>query len=81
MDKFWTKVLPACATDLEWGDKFVSLNSERQWGKSLGSVLQKMDEEEFNIFLAKVVIRASGAGVVGVELTEKIAWFRAVRSK
>lgn len=71
--------MPACVTDFNWGKDMLTLNSEKAWTKSLSGVLSGLDDDEFNLFLAKVVIKASGAGVVGVDLTEKVGILRGMR--
>lgn len=80
MDKFWNQVMPTCVSDFEWGSKLVSLSTEKAWEKSLKGTLSGLDDDEFNLFLAKVVIKASGAGVVGVDLTQKVALLRELRT-
>jgi hypothetical protein len=81
MDNFWSKVMPACVTDFNWGKDMTGLNSEKAWEKSLKNVLVGLDDGEFNLFLAKVVIKASGAGVVGVDLTSKVTLLKELRTK
>ena len=72
--------MPACVADFSWGANLLSLETEESWQKSsLPKVLRNLDGDEFNLFLAKMVIKASGMGVVGTDLTEKVAWFKELR--
>lgn len=71
--------MPACVADFKWGDGLVTNNSQVSWEKTLRGVLASLDDDEFNLFLAKVVIKASGAGVVGKDLTEKVVLLRELR--
>lgn len=79
MNKFWTQVMPACISEFEWGKSLSTVDLENDWEKSLKGIFAKMVEAEFNVFLAKMVIKASSAGVQGVELTEKVALFKGLR--
>ncbi len=78
MDKFWKQVMPACISEFEWGKDLMSLDLEQE-GKALKKVFQKMGETEFNVFLAKMVIKASSAGYQGIELTEKVTLFKSLK--
>ncbi len=71
--------MPVCVSDFDWGSKCLTLNSVKEWEKTLKLVLVGLDEDEFNLFLAKVVIKASGAGVVGKDLTEKVTLLKDLR--
>ena len=74
--------MPACVADFNWGGNFLTLGTEEAWGKSsLKDVLMGLDDDEFNLFLARVVIKASGMGVVGVDLTAKVAWLKELKSR
>jgi hypothetical protein len=71
-DKFWTSIVPVCLADAKDGEKLAGLLRSKGLNKSFSQYLKNLDESEFNLFLAKLVIKASGQGVVGVQLTEKI---------
>ncbi len=70
--------MPACLAGLH-GESGLVESSVEEWEASLQEVLQKMDETEFNIFLAQVVIKASGQQIVGLQLTEGVAWLKELR--
>ena len=47
---------------------------------SLREVIKKMDNTEFNVFLAQVVIKSSsGQETVGIQLSAGIAWLKELR--
>lgn len=78
-DKFWGEVVPGCVGGFEWGAGFEKLRGRVLVQNSLEEVLKGLDEAEFDLFTAQLVIKASGMGIVGTELTEIIGWFREVR--
>ena len=45
----------------------------------LKKVVRKMDEDEFNVFLAQVVIKASSKQIMGLDLTKQILAIKALR--
>jgi len=49
-------------------------------GAGLKSRLKKMDEAEFDLFLAEVVMTAARKQIMGVDLTEKVEFLRDLRS-
>lgn len=79
-DNFWIKVLPACAEGFGWGGDLCKKTGNGEFKTGLCEVFQKMDDSEFNMFLAKVVIKASGSGIVGVDLTERIGELKDLRT-
>lgn len=80
MDLFWSKVMPACVANYPWGVDFSADWSAKKWQKSLKEKISEMDESEFDLFLAGVVMSASKAMIMGVDLTEKINLFRDLRN-
>lgn len=80
MDLFWSKVMPACVANYSWGSGFSADWSAKKWQKSLKEKIVEMDDAEFDLFLAEVVMSASKAMIMGVELTEKINLFRSLRN-
>ena len=79
MDLFWSKVMPACVASYPWGSEFTAEMSQVKWQKGLKKKIQMMDEGEFDLFLASVVMTSAKAQLMGVELTEKITFFRGLR--
>ena len=45
----------------------------------LKKVIKKMDDDEFNVFLAQVVIKASSKQIMGVDLTKQIMAIKALK--
>ena len=54
--------------------------SAKKWQDGIKAKVAAMDEDEFDLFLAGVVMAASKAQMMGVMLTEKIEYFRSLRS-
>jgi len=79
MDLFWSKVMPACVASYSWGGEFAAEMSEEKWQKGLKSKVQAMDDGEFDLFLASVVMISAKEQMMGVGLTEKITFFRSLR--
>lgn len=79
MDRFWSKVMTACVANYEWGSKFNAELSEEKWKKGLSSRVRAMDADEFDLFLASVVMLSAKEQMMGVSLTEKVNYFRSLR--
>lgn len=73
--------MPDCVSGLSWGKELGNIEGEEEWKKTLESNLCELDEEEFDVFLAQLVIKASGKGVVGKDLTGTIELMREWRNK
>ncbi len=80
MDPFWSKVMPACVANFPWGGEFSGVTSQKKWENGLKVKIKAMDDAEFDLFLAWVVMSASKEQLMGVDLTEKINFFRELRS-
>jgi hypothetical protein len=80
-NRIWNQVLPQCVGNFSWGRSLTLGSSANDWKKPLAVVLKKLDESEFKVFLAQLVIAASGKGVVGPELTEAIRSLREWRTE
>lgn len=75
---FWKVVLPDLS--VQFGlEKVNTKGSVRALEMGLRKVINKMDEDEFNVFLAQVVIKASSKAIMGVDLTKEISLIRALR--
>ncbi len=79
-DKFWSRVVPNCVEGFEWGAALKKIQKKDDVQKSLKEVLRNLDESEFDLFTAQLVIKASGMGIVGTDLTEIITWFKEIRA-
>lgn len=71
--------MPACIEGFSWSDDLSKCSSEKQWGEGLKSRVKKMDEAEFDLFLAEVVMTAAKKQIMGVDLTEKIEFLQALK--
>ncbi len=80
MDLFWTKIIPECVSKYPWAGEFTAKMSVKKWQEGIKAKVQVMDENEFDLFLAAVVMQASRDQMMGVDLTEKIAFLRNLRS-
>ena len=79
MDLFWSKVMPASIVNYSWSKDFSAGMSIKKWQEGIKAKVQAMDSDEFDLFLAGVVMAASRAQMMGVGLTEKIEYFRTIR--
>lgn len=78
-NQYLTKIVPACLADLNKDNGLVDCAQIDKWEDSLKEIIKKMDGGEFNVFLAQMVIKASGQGIVGVDLTGGVAWLKELR--
>lgn len=79
MDAFWSKVMPAAIANYSWAGDFGPETTEEAWKKGLAKRIKSMDESEFDLFLAGVVMNSAREQMMGVDLTEKINYFRSLR--
>jgi len=79
MDLFWSKVMPACVANYPWGSQFLPEMSASQWEDGLKTKIKAMDDSEFDLFLASVVMTSAKEQMMGAGLTEKINFFRGLR--
>jgi len=80
MDLFWSKVMPASIVNYSWSKDFSAGMSTKKWQEGIKAKVAAMDEDEFDLFLAGVVMAASKAQIMGVTLTEKVEYFRSLRN-
>lgn len=71
--------MPACIEGFSWSGDLSKCSNEKQWGEGLKSRVRKMDEAEFDLFLAEVVMTAAKKQIMGVDLTEKIEFLKALK--
>lgn len=79
-NEYLTKIVPVCLAALNKDSGMVEVGQIEKWESSLKEILQKMDTAEFNVFLAQVVIKSSGQQIVGLQLTEGVAWLKELRN-
>jgi len=79
MDIFWTKIMPTCVAAYPWGGEFNAKMSAKKWEDGLVAKVQKMTDDEFDLFLSAIVMQASRDQMMGVGLTEKIVLLRGMR--
>jgi len=72
--------MPASIVNYSWSKDFTASMSQKKWQDGIKSKVKAMDDEEFDLFLAGVVMAASRAQMMGVGLTEKIEYFRQLRA-
>ncbi len=71
--------MPASIVNYSWSKDFSAGMSIKKWQEGIKAKVQAMDSDEFDLFLAGVVMAASRAQMMGVGLTEKIEYFRTIR--
>lgn len=76
---FFKTIVSDCLGNTDEDIKLAGHLRSKGYGESFAERIKSMDNGEFNLFLAKVVITASGKGVVGADLTEKIAFLKGLR--
>lgn len=77
-NQYLTRIVPATLADL---NRDYCVADDSHFETSLKDVLQKMDDSEFNLFLARVVIKASGQGITGFTLTGGVAWLKELKAR
>ena len=80
MDLFWTKIMPECVSKYPWAGEFTAKMSLKKFQEVVKAKIKAMDENEFDLFLAAVVMQASRDQMMGVNLTEKIGFLRGLRA-
>lgn len=71
--------MPASIENYSWSKDFSAGMSVRKWQEGIKAKIQAMDSDEFDLFLAGVVMASSRAQIMGVLLTEKVEYFRSLR--
>ncbi len=72
--------MPEAVSKYPWAGEFNAKMSIKKWQEGIKAKVQTMDENEFDLFLASVVMQASRDQMMGVDLTEKVAFLRNLRS-
>ena len=77
---FWKTVLPGL--EEQFGlEKGLAAKNLSTLAKGLKKTIDKMDGDEFNLFLAQVVIKASAKQIMGVDLTAQIMALKELRKQ
>lgn len=76
---FWKQILPDLIGQFKLGGGLTGSTKVADWEKSIKKAIQKMDVDEFNLFLAQVVIKASSKQIMGVDLTAQIQSLKELR--
>ncbi|MEK7064612.1 MAG: hypothetical protein AAB973_03325 [Patescibacteria group bacterium] len=75
---FWKTVLPGL--EEQFGlEKGLATKNLSTLEKGLKKTIDKMDNDEFNLLMAQVVIKASAKQIMGVDLTAQIVALRELR--
>jgi hypothetical protein len=75
---FWKLILPEIAPRFDVS-KVNTKGSIATLETSLKKVIKNMDVDEFNVFLAQVVIKASSKQIMGIDLTKQIMAIKALK--
>ena len=76
---FWKQVLPSLLEQFKLTGDLTGSTKVADWEKSIKKAIKKMDNDEFNLFLAQVVIKASSKQIMGVDLTAQIQSLKELR--
>ncbi len=76
---FWKQILPDLVSQFSLGKDLTATSRVGDWEKCLIKAIKKMDTDEFNLFLAQVVIKASSKQIMGVDLTAQITALKDLR--
>ncbi|MBI1872146.1 hypothetical protein HYS10_01870 [Candidatus Collierbacteria bacterium] len=76
---FWKQILPDLKDQFGLEGKLTISSRVSDWEKSIKKAIKKMDQDEFNLFLAQVVIKASSKQIMGVDLTAQIQALKELR--
>lgn len=75
---FWKAILPGLETQFGL-EKGLATKNLSALEKGLKKTIDKMDNDEFNLLMAQVVIKASAKQIMGVDLTTQIQALRELR--
>lgn len=76
---FWKAILPDLVNQFSLGKDLTAVSKTGDWERCLIKAIKKMDTDEFNLFLAQVVIKASSKQIMGVDLTAQITALKDLR--
>lgn len=75
---FWKAILPGLEAQFSL-ERGLAAKNLSLLEKGLKKTINKMDADEFNLFLAQVVIKASAKQIMGVDLTAQIVALKELR--
>lgn len=75
---FWKAILPELVDQFGLERSLVT-SKLSVLEKGLTKLIKKMDVDEFNLFLAQVVIKASSKQIMGVDLTTQVQALKELR--
>ena len=76
---FWKQILPDLVNQFNLGKDLTATSKTGEWERCLIKAIKKMDTDEFNLFLAQVVIKASSKQIMGVDLTAQVMALKDLR--
>lgn len=76
---FLKELMPEVAEKLGL-TKLSAASKATDWEKGIMKAIKKMDGDEFNLFLAQVVMKAASKQIMGVDLTKQIVALKELRS-
>ncbi len=79
LDGFWKQMMPGLGSQIAGGVTLSAICDRKGYEKGIKSFIKGMDEDEFNLFLAQVVMMASSKQIMGVGLTEQIVFLKTLR--
>lgn len=75
---FWKVILPELVDQFSL-ERGLAAKKLSEMEKGLKKAIKKMDGDEFNLFLAQIVIKASAKQIMGEDLTTQIQALKELR--
>ncbi len=75
---FWKAILPELVDQFSL-ERGLAAKKLSEMEKGLKKAIKKMDGDEFNLFLAQIVIKASAKQIMGEDLTTQIQALKELR--
>ena len=77
--QFWKEVMPACVSGYAWGKALVGCKTQKSFEEGLKGKIKSMDDGEFDLFTAGIVMESARKQIMGVDLTAQIGFLRDLR--
>lgn len=77
--QFWKDVMPACVSTYAWGRELMGCKTQEAFEKGLKKQVKAMDEGEFDLFMAAIVMEAARKQIMGIDLTTQVGFLRDLR--
>ena len=71
--------MPVCVANYPWGKLLAGCGTVEAFEKSLKKQVRMMDESEFDLFLAGIVMESARKQIMGVDLTAQVELLRGLR--